>query len=111
EDALHALAGYDYPGNVRELENILERAVALCEGDTIHEADLYLTEERSRGAAAGNPLSGERTLPLHEYLDQIEREQILKALEQSRFNKTAAAKLLGITFRSLRYRLDRLGID
>jgi two-component system response regulator PilR (NtrC family) len=56
-------------------------------------------------------VGGERTQPLHEYLDQIERQQITRALEQSRFNKTAAAKLLGITFRSLRYRLDRLGIE
>jgi two-component system response regulator PilR (NtrC family) len=50
-------------------------------------------------------------MPLHEYLDKIEREQIMKVLEQTRFNKTQAAKLLGITFRSLRYRLDRLGIE
>ena len=56
-------------------------------------------------------ISGERTLPLHEYLDQLEREQILKALELTKFNKTAAAKVLGISFRSLRYRLDRLGIE
>ncbi len=54
---------------------------------------------------------GTRGLPLHEFLDQIEREAISKALEATRFNKTAAAKLLGITFRSLRYRLDRLGIE
>jgi two-component system response regulator PilR (NtrC family) len=54
---------------------------------------------------------GTRGLPLHEFLDHVEREVIMKALESTRFNKTAAAKLLGITFRSLRYRLDRLGID
>ena len=110
EDALQALKGYDYPGNVRELENILERAMALCDGKLIRAADLYLTEE---GAASGSAaaLSGERTIPLHEYLDRIEREQIQKALELTRFNKTAAAKVLGITFRSLRYRLDRLGIE
>ena len=54
---------------------------------------------------------GTRGLPLHDFLDQVEREAIQKALEATRFNKTAAAKLLGITFRSLRYRLDRLGID
>lgn len=109
DDALQALKGYDYPGNVRELENILERAMALCDGKLIRAADLYLTEE---GAASGTAaLSGERTIPLHEYLDRIEREQIQKALELTRFNKTAAAKVLGITFRSLRYRLDRLGIE
>ncbi len=111
EEALRALKGYDYPGNVRELENILERAMALCDGKQIREADLYLTEETAAPGSAAAILSGERTLPLHEYLDQIEREQILKALELTRFNKTAAAKVLGITFRSLRYRLDRLGIE
>ena len=111
EDALRALKGYDYPGNVRELENILERAMALCDGKRIQAVDLYLTEESIAPGSAASMLSGERTLPLHEYLDQIEREQIQKALELTRFNKTAAAKVLGITFRSLRYRLDRLGID
>ena len=110
EDAQRALADYDYPGNVRELENILERAIALCDGHTIREEDLYLTE--SGGDATDESMTlGERHQPLHEYLDKIEREQIMKALEQTRFNKTQAAKLLGITFRSLRYRLDRLGIE
>jgi two-component system, NtrC family, response regulator PilR len=108
KEALDALVNYDFPGNVRELENILERSVALCDGKSIHEADLYLTETREPSAPV---VAGERTLPLHEYLDQIEREQIVKALEKTRFNKTAAAKVLGITFRSLRYRLDRLGIE
>ena len=111
EEAMRALKGYDYPGNVRELENILERAMALCDGRQIREADLYLTEEAVAPGNAISMLSGERTLPLHEYLDQIEREQILKALELTRFNKTAAAKVLGISFRSLRYRLDRLEIE
>jgi two-component system, NtrC family, response regulator PilR len=110
DDAKRALERYDYPGNVRELENILERAMALCDGKTIREADLYLTEP-SRDAGAALIATGERTMPLHEFLDQIEREQIMKALEQTRFNKTQAAKVLGITFRSLRYRLDRLGIE
>lgn len=109
-DAKRALEHYDYPGNVRELENILERAMALCDGKTIREADLYLTESLQDGAAQ-SMTAGERTIPLHEYLDKIEREQIMKALEQTRFNKTQAAKMLGITFRSLRYRLDRLGIE
>jgi two-component system response regulator PilR (NtrC family) len=106
--ALDALMEYDFPGNVRELENILERALALCDGQAIREADLHLTEAHDTTAPI---VAGERTLPLHEYLDKIEREQIVKALEQTRFNKTAAAKVLGITFRSLRYRLDRLGIE
>jgi two-component system, NtrC family, response regulator PilR len=111
DDAMRALKGYDYPGNVRELENILERALALCDGQLVREADLYLTEGQGTTGASPSMLAGERTMPLHEYLDQIEREQIQKALEQTRFNKTAAAKVLGITFRSLRYRLDRLGIE
>jgi two-component system, NtrC family, response regulator PilR len=109
-DAKKALGQYDYPGNVRELENILERAMALCDSQTITRDDLHLTEEAAT-SDGDLPLSGDRTLPLHEYLDRIEREQIMKALEQTRFNKTQAAKVLGITFRSLRYRLDRLGIE
>jgi two-component system response regulator PilR (NtrC family) len=112
EGAMLALRRYDFPGNVRELENILERAMALCADNTIHESDLYLTQGIARDKVA--PLDGTlgtRGLPLHDFLDQVEREAIMKALEATRFNKTAAAKLLGITFRSLRYRLDRLGID
>ncbi|HWH39997.1 MAG TPA: sigma-54 dependent transcriptional regulator [Usitatibacter sp.] len=110
--AMLALRRYDFPGNVRELENILERALALCSGNTIDESDLYLTQGQPKEKAASlDGAVGTRGLPLHEFLDQVEREAITKALEATRFNKTAAAKLLGITFRSLRYRLDRLGID
>ena len=112
EEAMLALRRYDFPGNVRELENILERSMALCSDSTITESDLYLTQATAKDRLA--PLDGAlgtRGLPLHDFLDQIEREAITKALEATRFNKTAAAKLLGITFRSLRYRLDRLGID
>ena len=110
-EAMQALITYDYPGNVRELENILERALALCDGQNISAADLHLTEEPGATGNGGGSFSGDRTLPLHEYLDQLEREQIVKALEQTKYNKTAAAKVLGISFRSLRYRLDRLGIE
>jgi two-component system response regulator PilR (NtrC family) len=113
EEAMLALRRYDFPGNVRELENILERAMALCSDNQITATDLYLTQSgtsRDKAPVLDGAL-GTRGLPLHEFLDQIEREVIVKALESTRFNKTAAAKLLGITFRSLRYRLDRLGID
>ena len=101
-----ALGAYDFPGNVRELENILERAVALCGGKEIQPDDLRLTPTRQADEAP----SGEKW-PLPDYLDRIERETILEALAKTRFNRTAAARLLGITFRALRYRMARLGIN
>jgi two-component system, NtrC family, response regulator PilR len=112
DEAMMALRRYDFPGNVRELENILERAMALCSDNQITPTDLYLTQNASKEKAPTlDGALGTRGLPLHDFLDQVEKEAIMKALEATRFNKTAAAKLLGITFRSLRYRLDRLGID
>jgi two-component system response regulator PilR (NtrC family) len=107
EDALHALQGYSFPGNVRELENIIERALALCPGGVIEEQDLLLVpvEHNQSGNAS---LSSKYPLP--EYLDRIEKQAMLEALEQTGFNRTAAAKLLGVTFRTMRYRMERLGI-
>lgn len=108
-DALTELGDYSFPGNVRELENILERALALCSEHKIGRDDLYLRlpeaalDEGSREPGA--------KWPLQDYLDRIEREAIQEALEKTRFNKTSAAKLLGITFRALRYRLERLSIE
>ncbi|MGE5027560.1 MAG: sigma-54-dependent transcriptional regulator [Betaproteobacteria bacterium] len=103
--ALKELQEYDFPGNVRELENILERALALTAGSEISKEDLQLAVKPQRDVAR---LKG---LPLQEYLDAMEKEAIMEALEKTRYNKTAAAKLLGITFRALRYRLERLGMD
>ena len=112
--ALQELQGYDFPGNIRELENILERATALSGASEIAPEDLRLRlaageEAASAQADAGAP--GMRNLPLPDYLDRIEREAILDALTKTRFNRTAAAKLLGVTFRTLRYRMQRLGIS
>ncbi|MBX3652204.1 MAG: sigma-54-dependent Fis family transcriptional regulator [Burkholderiales bacterium] len=103
--AVAALQDYHFPGNVRELENILERAVALTSSDEIEVGDLQLTHERA--VVPEVDIDG---LPLPERLEAIERKAILDALERSRYNQTAAAKLLGISFRALRYRIQRLGI-
>ena len=109
EDAMHALMQYDFPGNVRELENILERAMALCDGQRIAMFDLQLTPPEAEEVVAPTE-GGNGKWPLQEYLDRVEKEAILEALEKTRYNRTAAAKLLGITFRAMRYRMERLGI-
>jgi two-component system response regulator PilR (NtrC family) len=110
EDAMHALMQYDFPGNVRELENILERAMALCDGQRIAMLDLQLTPPEAVDVAPATE-GGNGKWPLQEYLDRVEKEAILEALEKTRYNRTAAAKLLGITFRAMRYRMERLGIN
>jgi two-component system response regulator PilR (NtrC family) len=113
DDARERLYRYDFPGNVRELENILERAAALSAGDRIEAEDLRLEplhDDATRGDGAALR-GGALEVPLQEYLDRVEREVIGAALDKAGGNRTAAARLLGITFRSLRYRLQRLGID
>ncbi len=109
--ALDALKQYDFPGNVRELENVLERAVALAGSDEISLQDLQLSPPSLGSEGGAAPPGSDARWPLQEYLDRLEREAILEALAQTRFNRTAAAKLLGITFRALRYRMARLGIQ
>ena len=105
KEALERLSQYDFPGNVRELENILERALTLCDGNRISSDDILLPE------SAGETPLAEQELPLESYLERMEREAIIRALDETRWNRTAAAKKLGISFRQLRYRLDKLGID
>jgi two-component system response regulator PilR (NtrC family) len=103
--ALKALQSYPFPGNVRELENVLERALALMAGDRIDGEDLNLAPSQLPGIPASTVGS------LQDHLDQVERQAILDALRQSNNNRTAAARLLGVTFRSLRYRMARLGMN
>jgi len=114
DTALQSLANYPFPGNVRELENILERATTLCEGSVIQAEDLQLPEGATQPVVSTTQVAPELepgTVPLDTYMDSIEKDALLKALEQTRYNKTAAARLLGITFRALRYRLKKLGLE
>jgi two-component system response regulator PilR (NtrC family) len=112
--AVAELLQYDFPGNVRELENTLERAVALSTGEELQPSDLALhrigseAEMLAESAVATPEAVLDRPLPA--YLDGVERKAILDALAKTGFNRTAAAKLLGVTFRALRYRMQRLGI-
>lgn len=105
--ARKVLESYPFPGNVRELENTLERAMALLVDDGIDAADLSLVTEPTLVAEPTQP--GQACL--QDYLDGVEKQAILDALGKTRFNRTAAARLLGVTFRSLRYRMQRLGLN
>jgi two-component system response regulator PilR (NtrC family) len=112
--ALKALSAYAFPGNVRELENVLERACALCDGGQIDESDLQLSGG-TRAVAPRESRSGSRLAEvagdLDAYLADIEREVLSEALEAHRWNRTETAQALGVSFRSLRYRLKKLGLD
>jgi len=105
--ASSALAGYSFPGNVRELENMLERAVTLCATGKITEADLHM---REASGGINEPLQFTNT-DLSNQVEDVQRQAIVDALEKTRYNKTAAAKLLGLSFRQLRYRIKKLGIE
>jgi two-component system response regulator PilR (NtrC family) len=108
--ALALLAAYPFPGNVRELENVLERALTLCVGGNIGAEHIKLRS----AARPAEPLAAPAAVDgaaLGEHLEGIERDAIMKALEKTRYNKTAAAKLLGMSFRALRYRIKKLGIE
>jgi len=106
DGAIDTLYSYAFPGNVRELENVLERALTLCEGDRIEAEDLQI-QSPSSADRPGDP----EAVSLDPYLGDIEKASIVRALEQTRHNKTAAARLLGISFGALRYRLKKLGLD
>ncbi len=107
EGAKKALLSYAFPGNVRELENMLERAVTLCSSGTISESDLNM---RTQPSAPTDSASKANT-NLGDQVEDVQRQAIVDALEKTRYNKTAAAKLLGLSFRQLRYRIKKLGID
>jgi two-component system response regulator PilR (NtrC family) len=114
QEAMETLQRHSFPGNVRELENILERALTLSDGQEIQPEDLALPEADAGEELAerlNQPPPPPEDVPLEDYLEDIERQAILNALEQTSNNKTAAAKLLGITFRAMRYRLKKLGLE
>ena len=107
DSAEQALLRYSFPGNVRELENMLERAVTLCTSGSIADADLHMRTSSGTEAAPAAAMSTR----LGDQVEDVQRQAIIEALEKTRYNKTAAAKLLGLSFRQLRYRIKKLGID
>ncbi|GAB1264609.1 sigma-54-dependent transcriptional regulator [Aurantivibrio infirmus] len=112
KECLKDLQNYPFPGNIRELENILERAYTLCDNDVIGSEDLQLPDPNQESSnSSGSNRAGALTGSLDDFLEDIERDVITKALDETRWNRTAAAKKLGVSFRSLRYRLKKLGLE
>jgi two-component system response regulator PilR (NtrC family) len=111
EEAIAALQSYHFPGNVRELENILERAIALSDNNCINLQDLYLKPVTESIESDGSDYGSEANTADPMDLAGQEKSSIMQALEQTRWNKTAAAKLLGLSLRQLRYRLQKLDIE
>ena len=114
EDALKTLKRYSFPGNVRELENTLERAYTLCDDNLIQTEDLQLDLGSGQPMTMAANNSNGKIAPgdsLDDYLEEIEKKVILQALEETRWNRTAAAEKLGISFRQMRHRLKKFGID
>jgi two-component system, NtrC family, response regulator PilR len=114
-DAVEMLQAYPFPGNVRELENVLERALTLCGDGEVTAEHIKLRNLPRQPAAeatqSATVTADEQGGALGDKLEDMERDAIIKALEKTRYNKTAAAKLLGMSFRALRYRVKKLGIE
>lgn len=109
-EVLKKFNSYDFPGNVRELENILERAMALSDGSEVTEENLHLIDIINPDDVS-TVFEDKGEFELDSYLEKIEKQVINEALEKARWNKTRAARLLGISFRTLRYRLEKLGLE